>query len=173
MLIEFKGMAPDVSKATYVAPNATISGNVILGTESSVWFGAVIRGEVAPIRIGNRSNIQDNVMLHSDYDCPVMIGEGVSIGHNAIVHGATIEDNVIVGMGSTVLNGAVVGADSIIAAGALVKEGAVIPERSLVVGVPGKVVRIYTEEETERQKKNAQMYVEDAHAYAQCKILED
>ncbi|MEG0505375.1 MAG: gamma carbonic anhydrase family protein, partial [Raoultibacter sp.] len=134
MIIEFKGMRPDVSRASFIAENATISGDVILGEESSVWFSAAIRGEVESIRIGNKSNVQDNATLHSDYDCPIIIGDRVSVGHNAIVHGAIIEDDVIVGMHATVMDGARVGRGSLIAAGALVKEHEIIPERSLVVG---------------------------------------
>ena len=127
MLIEFKGMAPDVSQAAYIAENATICGDVTLGKDSSVWFNAVIRAEVAPISVGEMSNVQDHTMLHADYDCPIRIGSRVSIGHSAIIHGATIEDRVIVGMGAIVMNGAVIGEGSIIAAGALVKEGTIIP----------------------------------------------
>ena len=123
MLIEFKGMAPDVTQAVYIAENATICGDVTLGKDSSVWFNAVIRAEVAPISVGKMSNVQDHTMLHADYDCPIRIGSRVSIGHSAIIHGATIEDRVIVGMGAIVMNGAVIGEGSIIAAGALVKEG--------------------------------------------------
>lgn len=136
MLIEFKGKAPDVSQAAYIAENATICGDVTLGKDSSVWFNAVIRAEVAPISVGEMSNVQDHTMLHADYDCPIRIGSRVSIGHSAIIHGATIEDRVIVGMGAIVMNGAVIGEGSIIAAGALVKEGTVIPPYSLVAGVP-------------------------------------
>lgn len=171
MLIEFKGMKPDVSKAAFIAENATISGDVILGENSSVWFGAVIRGEVDSIRIGNESNVQDNVMLHSDYDCPIVIGNRVSVGHNAIVHGATIEDDVIVGMHATVMDGARVGRGSLIAAGALVKEHEIIPERSLVVGVPGKIVRTLDELAYERNLANAKVYVEDAKEYAKSPIV--
>ena len=131
MLVEFKGMFPDVEKAAFIAPNAAICGDVAMDEGSSVWFSAVIRGEVAPIRIGKNSNVQDNAMLHSDYDCPVTLGDRVSVGHNAIVHGATIEDDVTVGMHATVMNGAVIGAGSMVAAGALVKERSVIPPCSL------------------------------------------
>ena len=134
MIIEFKGMRPDVEKATFIAESATLSGDIHLAENTSVWFGASVRAEVASIIIGRDSNVQDNAMLHADYDLPVTIGERVSVGHNAIVHGATIEDDVIVGMHATVMNGAHVGRGSIIAAGALVKEHAVIPERSLVAG---------------------------------------
>ena len=153
MIIEFKGMRPDVEKATFIADSATLSGDIHLAENTSVWFGASVRAEVASITIGRDSNVQDNAMLHADYDLPITIGERVSVGHNAIVHGATIEDDVIVGMHATVMNGAHVGRGSIIAAGALVKEHAVIPERSLVAGVPGVVKRTFTEEELQRQKK--------------------
>ena len=147
MIIEFKGMRPDVEKATFIADSATLSGDIHLAENTSVWFGASVRAEVASITIGRDSNVQDNAMLHADYDLPITIGERVSVGHSAIVHGATIEDDVIVGMHATVMNGAHVGRGSIIAAGALVKEHAVIPECSLVAGVPGVVKRTFTEEE--------------------------
>lgn len=144
MIIEFKGMRPDVEKATFIADSATLSGDIHLAENTSVWFGASVRAEVASITIGER----------------------VSVGHNAIVYGATIEDDVIVGMHATVMNGAHVGRGSIIAAGALVKEHAVIPECSLVAGVPGVVKRTFTEEELRRQKKNAAVYTDDASEYA-------
>ncbi|MEG0374986.1 MAG: gamma carbonic anhydrase family protein [Raoultibacter sp.] len=171
MIIEFKGMRPDVSRASFIAENATISGDVILGEESSVWFSAAIRGEVESIRIGNKSNVQDNATLHSDYDCPIIIGDRVSVGHNAIVHGAIIEDDVIVGMHATVMDGARVGRGSLIAAGALVKEHEIIPERSLVVGVPGRVVRTLDEQAYERNLANAKVYVEDAKEYAKSPVI--
>ena len=160
MIIEFKGMRPDVEKATFIADSATLSGDIHLAENTSVWFGASVRAEVASITIGRDSNVQDNAMLHADYDLPITIGERVSVGHNAIVH------DVIVGMHATVMNGAHVGRGSIIAAGALVKEHAVIPERSLVAGVPGVVKRTFTEEELQRQKKNAAVYTDDASEYA-------
>lgn len=137
-------MAPDVSQAAYIAENATICGDVTLGKDSSVWFNAVIRAEVASVSVGEMSNVQDHTMLHADYDCPIRIGSRVSIGHSAIIHGATIEDRVIVGMGAIVMNGALIGEGSIIAAGALVKEGTVIPPYSLVAGVPGVVKKTLT-----------------------------
>ena len=165
MIIEFKGMRPDIDKAAYIAENATISGDVTLGENSSVWFNAVMRAEVAPITIGALSNVQDHVMLHADYDCPVTIGERVSIGHSAIVHGATIEDRVIVGMGAIVMNGAVIGEGSIIAAGALVKEGMVVPPYSLVAGVPGVVKKTF-EPGQRPQENNDEVYTDDAFAYA-------
>lgn len=173
MLVEFKGMAPDVSQASYIAPNAAICGDVTLGEGSSVWFGAAIRGEVAPIRIGKNSNVQDNATLHSDHDCPIVLGERVSVGHNAVVHGAVIENDVTVGMHATVLNGAVIGAGSMIAAGALVKERQVIPPCSLVVGVPGKVVRTLDAEAVARNVAHSQeAYIADAQEYARSHMVE-
>ena len=165
MIIEFKGMRPDIDKAAYIAENATISGDVTLGENSSVWFNAVMRAEVAPIIVGALSNVQDHVMLHADYDCPVTIGNRVSIGHSAIVHGATIEDRVIVGMGAIVMNGAVIGEGSIIAAGALVKEGMVVPPYSLVAGVPGVVKKTF-EPGQRPQEHNDEVCTDDAFAYA-------
>ncbi|WP_417144716.1 gamma carbonic anhydrase family protein [Raoultibacter massiliensis] len=166
MIVEYKGMEPDTAQAVFVADTATVSGDVVLGEGSSVWFGAVIRGEVDSIRIGSKSNIQDNATLHSDHGCPVIIGERVSVGHNAVVHGAVVEDGCLIGMHATVLNGARIGAGSLVAAGALVKEGELIPERSLVVGVPGKVVRTLDDETVAHTAKNAQVYVDDAKEYA-------
>ena len=166
MIIEFKGMRPDIEKAAYIAENATISGDVALGEGSSVWFNAVMRAEVASITVGALSNVQDYVMLHADYDCPVVIGDRVSIGHGAIVHGATIEDRVIVGMGAIVMNGAVVGEGSIIAAGALVTEGMVGPPYSLVAGVPGVVKKTF-EPGQRPQENNDEVYTADALAYAE------
>jgi len=166
MILTINGKTPDVSQAAFIAPDSVVIGDVVLGSDTSIWFNAVVRADLTPIRVGNKSNIQDNATVHVDHNCPVVIGEGVTIGHNAVVHGATIEDHVIVGMNATVLNGAVVGAGSIVAAGALVKEGAIIPERSLVVGIPGKVVKTFSEEETEYQRGNALVYVEAAKEYA-------
>lgn len=166
MIIEYRGAAPDTHAAAFVADSATVSGNVVLGEESSVWFGAVVRGDIGSIRIGRKSNIQDNATLHTDHDCPVVIGDNVSVGHNAIVHGAIVGDGCLIGMHATVLNGARIGKGSLIAAGALVKEGEVIPERSLVVGVPGKVIRTIGDDVVEQNRKNAQIYVDDAKEYA-------
>ena len=166
MILTINDKTPDVSKATYIAPGSVVIGDVVLGSDTSIWFNAVVRADITSITIGNFSNIQDNVTVHVDNNCPVIIGEGVTVGHNAVVHGATIEDDVIVGMNATILNGAVVGSGSIIAAGALVKEGAVVPERSLVVGVPGKVVKTFTEEQAQQQRRHALSYVEAAKEYA-------
>ena len=173
MLVEFKGMFPDVEQATFIAPNAAICGDVVMDEGSSVWFSASVRGEVAPIRIGKNSNVQDNAMLHSDYDCPVTLGDRVSVGHTAVVHGATLEDDVTVGMHATVMNGTVIGRGSMIAAGALVKERSVIPPNSLVVGVPGKVIRTLDAEAVARNIEHSQeVYIADAQEYARARVVE-
>lgn len=166
MIIEYRGAKPDVGNAAFIADTASLSGDVVVGGGSSVWFGAAIRAEAAPIRIGSRSNIQDNATLHSDYGCPVIIGDNVSVGHNAIVHGAIVEDGALIGMHATVLNGARIGKGALVAAGALVKENETVPARSLVVGVPGKAVRLLDEDAIERNRANAQVYVEEAEEYA-------
>jgi carbonic anhydrase/acetyltransferase-like protein (isoleucine patch superfamily) len=142
MLRTFRGLAPTLSDGCYVDPSAQVIGDVQLGPQSSVWMNAVLRGDVHSIRIGARSNIQDCAVLHGQRNLyPVIIGDGCTIGHNATVHGCTLEDDVLIGIGAIVLNGAHIGANSIIAAGALVPERTHIPSNSLVTGVPGKVRR--------------------------------
>lgn len=145
--------------AAFIAPNATVIGDVLLGREASVWYGAVIRADKDRIHIGERSNIQDNCVVHTSAGHPVTIGSDVSIGHGAILHGCTVRDSVLVGMGAILLNGATIGEGSIVGAGALVPEGKTIPPRSLVLGVPVKVIRQVTDEEAEGNLKNAASYV--------------
>lgn len=151
--------------SAWIAPSATVVGEVHLGEQSSVWFGAVIRGDCAPISIGARTNVQDLACLHSDAGLPCQVGADVTIGHAAIVHGAIVEDEVLIGIRATILNGARIGTGSLIAAAALVTEGCVIPPRSLVMGVPGKVVRQLTEAELERIRHGTQHYVAAAARY--------
>ncbi|HTP41373.1 MAG TPA: gamma carbonic anhydrase family protein [Nitrospiria bacterium] len=136
-----------IDPTAYIAPNASLLGQVTMGPESSVWFGVVVRADLAPIMIGRETNIQDNSVLHVDAGKPVVLGDQVTVGHRAIVHGATVHDRSLIGMGSIILNGAVIGSESIIGAGAIVTERAVIPPRSLVLGVPGRVVRPVSEKE--------------------------
>lgn len=150
---------------TFVAPNATVIGDVTLGSEVTVLFGAVIRADQCSITIGDRTNVQDNAVVHESLNHPVVIGKNVSIGHGAIIHGCTIEDDVLVGMGAIVLNGAHIGKGSLIGAGALISEGKVIPPNSLVLGVPGKVIRELTPEEISGNIKNANTYVETGKRY--------
>ncbi|WP_030148819.1 gamma carbonic anhydrase family protein [Mycetocola saprophilus] len=158
--------APRIAADAYIAPGARIVGDVTLAPESSVWFNAVLRGDSASIELGAGSNLQDGVAVHADPGSPVLIGRDVSVGHNAVIHGSTIGDGVLVGMGAVVLNGAVVGENSLIAGGAVVLEGAQIPAGSLVAGVPGKVRRALTPEEIAGIRDNAARYRANAARYA-------
>jgi carbonic anhydrase/acetyltransferase-like protein (isoleucine patch superfamily) len=157
---------PDVPADCWVAPNATVLGRVRLGSGASVWFGAVIRGDNEPIRIGAGTNIQDNCVLHSDPGAPLTIGAGCTIGHRAIVHGCTVGDNTLIGMGAIVLNRAVIGRNCLIGAGALVPEGKIIPDGSLVIGVPGRVSRALTPEEIEGLAASARHYAANGRRFA-------
>jgi len=149
----------------FVAPTATVTGDVTLGDETGIWFGAVLRGDRDRIEIGAGSNVQDNAVVHTSSGYPARIGREVSVGHGAILHGCTIGDRVLVGMGAIVMNGAVVGEDSIIAAGAVVTEGTVIPPGSVVMGVPAKVVKEITPVQKEGIRKNAERYIGLAKSY--------
>ena len=150
----------------FVAPDADILGNVTIGADVSVWFHAVVRADDAPVSIGRGSNIQDNAVVHVDEGFPVSIGEDVTIGHGAIIHGCSIGDRTLIGMGAIILNGAVIGADCVIGAGALVTGRSVIPEGSLVLGSPAVVRRPATEEEKAASLKNARHYGEEGKKYA-------
>lgn len=156
---------PEIHGSVFVAPNATVVGNVRIGAESSVFFGAVIRSELDEIVIGQGTNIQDNCVLHIERGMPLHVGNGCTVGHSAILHSCTVGDNTLVGMGAIVLNGAVVGSDCIIGAGALVPQNAVIPDGSLVVGMPAKVRRAVTAEEIAANRASAAMYREEAAEY--------
>ena len=162
----FDGHSPAIDDTAWVAPNATLVGRVTLGPDSSVFYGAVLRGDTDQITLGTRSNLQDNVVVHCDTGVPTTIGAGVSVGHGAVVHGCTIEDDCLIGMHATVLNGAVIGAGSLVAAGAVVLEGTIIPPGSLVAGVPAKVRRELTEDELAGIRHNATHYVELSRAHS-------
>lgn len=154
-----------VHPSVFLADGAVVRGDVTIGEQSSVWFNAVIRGDTTPIRIGQRTNIQDGCILHADPGFPCEIGNGVTLGHGAIIHGAVLADDVMIGMGAILLNGAQIGEGSIVAAGALVPEGREIPPRSLVVGVPGKVRGTVSEEQLARIHHAAEHYVAAAEEY--------
>ena len=158
MQITIDGKTPQVDDEAWVAPTATLVGSVTIEAGASIWYGAVVRADNEPITIGARCNIQDNCVFHVDAGRPVSLGEGVSVGHGAVVHGATIGDNVLVGMGAILMNGAVIGEESMIAAGALVTEGMEVPPRTLVAGVPGKVRRELSDAEVETLYNNARIY---------------
>ncbi len=158
-VLPYRGVTPDIAEDVFIAPTAVIVGDVTIEAGANIWFGAVIRGDTAPIRIGARTNIQDNCTLHADENTPCTIGADCSLGHNSVVHGATIEDGVLVGMHATVLNQAVVEAGALVAAGALVPEGKRIPAGQLAVGVPAKVVRPVRDEERARMADGIQHYL--------------
>ncbi|MFJ2419512.1 gamma carbonic anhydrase family protein [Streptomyces brevispora] len=161
------GKEPEIDASAFTAPTSVVIGEVTMAAGSSVWYHAVLRADCGPIVIGAGSNIQDNCSVHVDPGFPVTVGERVSVGHNAVLHGCTIEDDVLVGMGATVLNGAHIGTGSLIAAQALVPQGMRVPPGSLVAGVPAKVKRQLTEEELDGVKFNAVGYVELAKAHRQ------
>lgn len=164
-LYPFAGNTPAVHESAFVAPTASIIGNATLAEDSSAFYGVSVRADTAAISVGAGSNLQDNVVLHADPGFPCTVGERVSVGHAAVVHGCTVEDDCLVGMGATILNGAVIGAGSLVAAGAVVLEGTVVPPRSLVAGVPGKVRRELTDEEYHGVRANASRYIELAKAH--------
>ncbi len=158
----------------FIAPSATVVGDVTLSAESSVWFGAVLRGDTDRIEVGERTNIQDGAVLHADAGFPCIIGSGVTVGHRAIVHGATVGNNVTVGMGAIILNGAAIGENSIIGAAALVTEGTQIPPGSLVLGIPGKIKREVTAEEIAHSERSAEHYVRNAAEFKgsdECRVM--
>ncbi|MFY9677161.1 gamma carbonic anhydrase family protein [Glutamicibacter protophormiae] len=159
LIITIDGKTPQVGQDVFTAPTATLSGDVAMGDRSSAFYGVSVRGDSAPIRVGEGSNLQDNVVLHADTGFPCTVGAGVSVGHSAVVHGATVADGCLVGMSATIMNGSVIGEQSLVAAGALVLEGTQVPPRSLVAGVPAKVRRELTEEEVAGLKKNADTYL--------------
>jgi carbonic anhydrase/acetyltransferase-like protein (isoleucine patch superfamily) len=163
MLYRLENCAPSLQgSGHFIAPTAAVIGNVVLGDGASVWFSAVIRGDNEPIRIGARSNIQDGCVCHSDPGSPLTIGEAVTIGHNATVHGCTIGDGTLVGINAVVLNGATIGRNCVIGANSLVPEGMEIPDGSLVMGVPARVKRELSAEEQELFSHNADHYVNNA-----------
>ncbi|WP_436232582.1 gamma carbonic anhydrase family protein [Actinacidiphila alni] len=158
---------PRIDPAAFTAPGAVVLGSVTLAADASVWYHAVLRGDCESISIGAGSNIQDNCTVHADPGFPAVVGEGVSVGHNAVLHGCVVEDGVLIGMGATVLNGAHIGAGSLVAAAALVPQGMRVPPGSLVAGVPAKVRRELTEEERATVRLNAEHYVALAEVHRQ------
>lgn len=166
MLIPWQRVLPAVDPTAYIADNAVLVGRVRVDAGASVWFGAVMRGDTDDLVLGERSNLQDNAVVHADPGSPAIIGSGVSIGHGAVVHGCRVDDDCLIGMNATVLNGAVIGRESLVAAGAVVLEGTVVPPRSLVAGVPAKVRRELTDDEVAGIRRNADNYAERAQVYA-------
>jgi carbonic anhydrase/acetyltransferase-like protein (isoleucine patch superfamily) len=165
VIVRLQDWTPQVDPTCYVAHNATVIGQVTIGRGSSVWFNTVVRGDMAPITIGEDSNVQDLSMVHVDHKTPTVIGSRVVVGHRAIVHGSTVEDDCIIGMGAILLNRSRVGRDCIVAPGSVVREDFVVPAGSLVAGVPAVVKRPLTPEEIERVRRNATDYAARAQLY--------
>jgi carbonic anhydrase/acetyltransferase-like protein (isoleucine patch superfamily) len=164
MIRPFKGIVPAVPPSAFVEESAQVIGDVVLGERASVWFNAVLRGDVGPIRIGARSNIQDCCVVHcTKGKFFTTVGEEVTVGHSAVLHGCTIGDRVLVGMGATIMDGAVIASETIVGAGSLVTPGSIFPPRSLVVGAPARVRRALTEEELDLLRRSAENYL----AYAE------
>ena len=150
----------------WIAPDAHVIGDVVLGDDVGIWFGAVLRGDNEPITVGEATNIQEGAMLHTDPGLPVAIGKGCTIGHHAIVHGCTIGDNSLVGMGATILNGARIGSNCLVGANALITEGKEFPDNSLIVGSPARAIRTLDEEAIHGLRKSAEKYVANWHRFA-------
>ena len=166
-IYSLEGVSPRLTEGTsWVADTAVVIGDVSLGEGVGIWFGAVVRGDNTPINVGRMTNIQENCVIHSDPGYPVAIGEGCTIGHNAIVHGCTIGNNTLIGMGATVLNGAVIGSNCVIGAGALVREKEQIPDNSLVVGAPAKIIRQVDENGEAMLRRSAEGYAKKALHFA-------
>jgi carbonic anhydrase/acetyltransferase-like protein (isoleucine patch superfamily) len=159
-------LSPTLGEGAWAAPSADLIGDVRLGNRSSVWFGAVIRADNTPILIGEESNIQDGAVGHSDPDAPLIIGARVTVGHQAILHGCTVEDEALIGMGARVLNGAVIARQCIVGAGALVTEGKTFEARSLIVGSPARAIRTLSDEQVAMLRMSAAHYAEKAAQYA-------
>jgi carbonic anhydrase/acetyltransferase-like protein (isoleucine patch superfamily) len=164
-LYELDGVAPQVAESAWVADSAQVMGAVTLLEGSSVWFGAVIRGDTETITVGAGSNVQDTAVLHADHGFPLVIGERVTVGHQVMLHGCTIGDESLIGIGAVVLNGAQIGKHCLVGAGALVTEGKVFPDGSMIIGSPAKAVRQLSPEQIEGLKRSAQHYTENADRY--------
>ena len=170
-VLAVSGKAPQIGSSAFVAPGARVIGAVSLAEGASVWYNAVLRADSDAITVGERSNLQDNVSVHVDTDRPVTIGADVSVGHNAVVHGCTIGDGSLIGMGSVILSGAVIGDGCLVAGGAVVLEGTVIPSGSLVAGVPAKVRRELTADEQAGLIRNAEIYLGHSRTHAEATPL--
>ncbi|MCB8746503.1 gamma carbonic anhydrase family protein [Rhodoferax sp. U2-2l] len=164
-IYEVDGLFPTVADSAWVADSAQLMGDVVLGEQASLWFGVVARGDTAPIRIGARTNIQDLSVLHADVGLPLTIGTGVTVGHKAMLHGCTVGDDSLIGIGAVVLNGAKIGKGCLVGAGALVTEGKEFPDGSMIIGSPAKVVRSLTPEQLQGLRQSADHYVANAQRF--------
>ncbi len=164
-IYEVDGITPQVAESAWVADSAEVVGDVVLGEEVGIWFGVVVRGDTAVIRIGDRTNIQDLSVLHADVGLPLTIGAGVTVGHKAMLHGCTVGDDSLIGIGAVVLNGATIGKGCLVGAGALVTEGKTFPDGSMIIGSPAKVVRSLTPEQLQGLRHSADHYVANAKRF--------
>jgi len=166
MIRTFQGIKPTIDGSAFIEETAVVIGDVVIGEQSSVWFNTVIRGDVHYIRIGNRTNVQDLCVIHVAHDTyPTIVGDDVTVGHHVVLHGCTIQDRVLVGMGAIIMDGALIGEDSVVGAGALITEHTIIPPKSVVLGAPAKVKRAVTEKERAWIRESAQSYVSYARQY--------
>jgi carbonic anhydrase/acetyltransferase-like protein (isoleucine patch superfamily) len=166
MIRTFQGIKPTIAPTAFIEDTAAIIGDVVIGENSSVWFYAVVRGDVHSIRIGARSNVQDLSMLHVTHDThPLVMGDDVTVGHHVVLHGCTISNRVLVGMGAIIMDGAVIGEDCVVGAGALVTEGTIVPPKSLILGAPAKVKRAVTDQELAWIRESAANYVNYSRQY--------
>ena len=165
MIYDFENNTPTLDKNSWVASNAILIGKVILKKDANVWFNVVLRGDIESITIGEGSNVQDGSVFHTDPGCPLILGKNVTVGHMVMLHGCQVDDDTLIGIGSTILNKTKIGKNCIIGANTLIPENKTIPDRSLVLGSPGKVIRQVTEKEIEEIKENAKHYVENYKRY--------
>ena len=165
MIHDFENNTPTLHKDSWVASNAVLIGKVVLKKDANIWFNVVLRGDIETITIGEGSNVQDGSVFHTDPGCPLKLGKGVTVGHMVMLHGCEIDDDSLIGIGSTILNKTKIGKNCIIGANTLITENKVIPDRSLVLGSPGKVIRQITDKEVEEIKENAKHYVENYKKY--------
>ena len=170
-LYEYHGIRPNLGKNCFIADGAIVIGNVLLGDDVNIWFNAVVRGDMAQIKIGDGTNIQDLCMLHVDFNIPLTIGKGVTVGHNAILHGCTVDDNALIGMGAQVLDRAYIGKNSIVAAGAIVPPGKSYPANSLIIGAPAIVKRELTKEEIQMYGNQFKLYLKEKTEYSDSEIV--
>lgn len=164
-IYELEGVAPQLADSAWVADSAQVMGNVRLGEDASVWFGAVVRGDCESITIGAGSNVQDASVLHADFGKPLVLGERVTVGHQVMLHGCTIGDETLIGIGAVILNGAKIGKNCLVGAGALVTEGKEFPDGSMILGSPARVLRQLTPEQIEGLRQSAQHYVDNARSF--------
>ena len=164
-IYELDGIAPRMADSAWVADSAQVMGNVVLAEDSSVWFGATLRGDTETITVGRGSNVQDGSVMHADIGYPLTVGDNVTVGHMVMLHGCTIGDESLIGIGATVLNGATIGKNCLVGAGSLVTEGKTFPDGSMIMGTPAKVVKMLTPEQIEGLLRSAQHYVENAQRY--------